>query len=1022
MSPRKQIDRFPCLLVISASAGSGKTESLARHYLSLVLPQGSPSVDISQILAITFTKAAAREMKERILDLLKRLALKGDDRLSQELGESLGMDQKSLSMQASGLIAAILDRYSDFQVTTIDAFNHRLASAAAVELDLAPQSQVALDYQDLIPLALDSLLRAAAQDPDLEQALHDYMEALNEQSHSSFVWRPAQKLEEIFSGFLQEEAKLAGGLVFEDTRTEQDEAWRKMRQAVAAIDRAAAEGGLDLKNFEKIKEAVARRDLKYICSRKLDEKNSPCRSKDRDTPWAQIIVREWGRLEALRGRAAQAFARGFFHPYGCVYRKFLGFLDSAKTSLSVIHIDDIARRLAGLLRQDNIPEVYLRMGSRLRHFLLDEFQDTDPQQWRAMRPLVEEALAGQGSLFLVGDLKQAIYQFRQADYRIMRRLMQEIKGEAGPNLRELPASVVGRSKVEELGHNRRSGGIIVEYVAEVFHRRLPDLIQEGAFGPDVTGLTQYRQEPDPALSEKGYVSTRHCPQGVEKERWRKEQILSIIAEARQRGYSLGQIAILAPENKDLHAALQWLAEAGIPALSSGTLDIRQRKPAGEMVCLLKFLESPRDDLSFAQFLGGRIFRTALGEPEAFGPRHWEALALRAAREGRRLYQIFREEAGHIWEKYFEELYRRVGFYPLYDLLALALHKFEVFERLSREAAAFIKMLEAANRLAQEGQNSLQDFLARWESPGGDLFSLELPEYIESVRAYTVHAAKGLGFPLVINLIYDKSQVKEQMGWDRGEDRQLMYVPKYLAQCSPSLNDIYQQAWEEASVQLLNRLYVSCTRARSELYNLVEGEPGEPIVRLFPEQERGDRETGSGRQEIAVPSLPQSYGGPSFPQGLEPWQRRRARETERGIRYHRVLEHLDLRAGRLEGALAQALAQVERRYGPLPERQEMAQRLTQFLSLPQVQEAFVPRAEGEVYTETELADAQGNLYRIDRLIVNQDEVLAWEFKSGERRDYRMQIAVYRELLAQCYPGRRIRVLLGYLDIPAAEEAV
>lgn len=1009
---------FPHLLLISASAGSGKTEALARRYLRFVLSSDVPHRDISNILAITFTRLAVREMKERILVLLKKLALRQDPELAGYLAGELRIEAGSVAELAQGFIERLLLRYSEFQVTTIDSFNNRLLNAAAAELDLAPQCQVATDYSRLLDLALDSMLRAMAEDREVATTVREYVAFLNQQPRERYAWSPSRELGQELAKLLAAESKLVRGLIFDNTARELDRAFEKMGDCLKRIREIAGRANIDLIDLSKLEASISKKNFEGL-KRKFD--NSPCYARDRGHPAVAEITAIWNGFPELRARAAEAKAFGYYYPYGHCYRVFKRFLERAKAGSATIHIDDMSRMLAQLLETENIPEIYLKLGSRLFHYFMDEFQDTDPQQWRALKPLLDEAVSVDGSLFFVGDLKQAIYQFREADYRIMLRMVQEIEGRAPRQL--VPASVASRCRVRELPRNYRSGGVIVDYNARVFQKRLPALIGAGIYQADVTGLTNYFQESRPDLSGQGYVCCQHRPQPGD-EAWLRERLLSIVQDVHCRGYGYGQIAFLAPKNDDLEQAVGWLVEAGVPAASSGALDIRQRKAAAEMRELLKFLDSPLNDLAFANFIQGQILKMSLeASGLKFDHQDFVALAIKARDEGKCLYQTFRETppGSVIWEQKFKTLYQRVGFLPLYDLLSLACEVFDVWRTLPQEASTFLLMLEAANVISGQGQNMVREFLDLWERPEAQELAMALPPYIDAVRALTVHAAKGLGFPVVINLIHGAPRVDYQVRLRTEQGDKLIYLTKELSQMSPQLKEVYDNALAEDQIQFLNQLYVSCTRARDELYNLILSEKeDDPLLKLFPEEEVGRRLTVSREKTSgAAPLTPASYGGPAYPGLRERWSPSRAGEQRRGLWHHRILEQLEFISD-IRTEVARAARMAEDRYGPMDDAEEIIKTLITFLKNPQAAEGFEKRPGRTVLREAEFSDPSGHLYRMDRLVLDDEAVTLWEYKSGQPQDYREQVMKYCEILKQIYPDRRVTAKLGYLDLGRVEE--
>jgi len=161
----------------------------------------------------------------------------------------------------------------------------------------------------------------------------------------------------------------------------------------------------------------------------------------------------------------ELFSLSKYSHYGPLYQEFKEYLERVKRKAGILHLDDINKKLSQYLQRNGIvPEIFFRLGDRLYHFLLDEFQDTDRVQWENIRPLLEEAYSKGGSLFAVGDMKQAVYMFRKADYRIMREIVEGIKSK---NKEALSPSVAENAEVIPLKENYRSGEIILSYVDDI---------------------------------------------------------------------------------------------------------------------------------------------------------------------------------------------------------------------------------------------------------------------------------------------------------------------------------------------------------------------------------------------------------------------------------------------------------------------------------------------------------------------------------------------------------------------------
>ncbi|MRR09941.1 hypothetical protein EG831_07705, partial [bacterium] len=604
--------------------------------------------------------------------------------------------------------------------------------------------------------------------------------------------------------------------------------------------------------------------------------------------------------------------------------------------------------------------VYLKLGARISHYLIDEFQDTDPAQWRSLQPLLDETLASDGSAFLVGDLKQAIYMFRKADYRIMKRLKEEIRG-VRPCIM-LPPSVEDAAMLDDLPLNFRSGEVIVDYVAGVFQRNLKDLIGQRRFREDRTDLTSYRQAPVPKNLGRGHVDVRHFErprnddhapdEGVPE----REAVLSIIRDVTGRGYGFHDIAVLASKNERLETAIGWLTAEGIPASSSSGLDIRKRRVVAELLELLRWLDSPIDNLAWAAVVRGEMLaRAAQGDGYAWDQDRATAMLLEAGQRlaGRGAYYNARPADGSfgpVWDRYFRDLYRLVGFSPVYDIVCLAVDRFDVFRRFPDEAAAVLLLLQAAHRTEAEGGTSIRGFLEECGKPTADSFELELPEQMLGVRLMTSYKAKGMGFPVVINLLADDGRKRADDYYSRNGDEITYYrltdkIAGHTRGFAPDLAGLKDEFDADAEVQELNSLYVACTRAEDELYNLVSFQgPDRNGKRsayslLFPACELGRKAAprAGGGKPPPPPLQPTAVPGRQLPCEWQPqgaWTLARLAETRRGQFFHRVLEGVtELPQDR--GPLVEALVEANRRMVPDADPDALAREVAAFLAQPQV---------------------------------------------------------------------------------------
>ncbi|MCX6561934.1 MAG: UvrD-helicase domain-containing protein [Candidatus Aminicenantes bacterium] len=623
----------PEFVLVKASAGSGKTHALTRRYLRLALAapdyaegEESESAGLGGILAITFTKNAAGEMKARILDWLKEAYFGNPKRIAQ-LREVVPVSAAAFPKLAGRAIERILVEYADFQVETIDGFMASVFKASAVDLGFPPDFEIVLEHAELIDYAFYRHLRnVRAGTPEAADfdAILDYL-LLYKGEGSTYAWNPTPEILEKLTGFYARLTARAGDPVIEDRGCELESVIVRISAAADKLEAAIEGSGLEKSAkghcYSRILPAI--RDKRFSDLVGASFKTLPVKKaggkKAVKNPAAEAVAGAWLGLEKTVNKYASLYARDFFTPYLRAYRSLAGTLDRVKRTQGVVFLEDMYRQLAGYIREGIVPDIYFRLGERVHHFLIDEFQDTSPMQWLNLRPLVEESLSLGGSLFIVGDTKQAIYGFRDADFRIMRNL------EKGDDR----FASVPEPRVEELPLNYRSGEALVSFVKDRF-RDVPEEYREAA---ELSGLNDFHQDPSSENKGAGYVEyvlldkdggpaaggddAAHDADGDADPEAdggpEKSRVQDLIRDLRARGYAFSDIAVLTYKNESVAAISSWLNERDIPFVPYSSLDIRGRKVIGEILAMLRFLDSPPDDLSFATVLLGEAFERAAGD-------------------------------------------------------------------------------------------------------------------------------------------------------------------------------------------------------------------------------------------------------------------------------------------------------------------------------------------------------------------------------------------------------------------------
>jgi ATP-dependent helicase/nuclease subunit A len=646
------------------------------------------------------------------------------------------------------------------------------------------------------------------------------------------------------------------------------------------------------------------------------------------------------------------------------------------------------------------------------HYLIDEFQDTSPIQWSNLFPLIENSLSQGGSLFAVGDTKQAIYGFRNADYGIM-------KGLESKN----PFSSAHHN-VKELEINYRSLEGVVDFSKEFFKKVVAN--HEKYRDPaSRSGLIGYDQRVKEDHKGSGYVEVIKCEKS-DDDPPEKRKIQDLIKELAQRGYSYSDVAILAYRNENVVNITTWLNEIEVPFISYSSLDIRTRKLTAEIVALLTFLDSPPDDLSFAGFVLGDIFRKALErDRKRFELKELHEFFFRN-RKNAPLYKAFQKEFPELWEVYFEELFKSTGYLPLYDLVCEIYRIYRAFDHFKGEEATLIKILEVIKNFEGEGRNNPGDFLkyASDEEAGESDWTIDVPAGINAVKVMTIHKAKGLGFPVAIVLMYEETIRWSRYILDEETDGvNLLRINKKISEASDFLQEKYEEERHKDLVNKLNTLYVGFTRAEDELYVIgVQGKRNQFPIDLL---QTADSPIGSKKAPRPRPPGPTQedlklyYHPDPIKLHFAAEEELNLEERLRGEFIHRVLYFIDALNENTESELERIIKRVNDELKADYPVGEMKKNLMQFMELEEIRPYFIDKPGRTIKREQDFSDPGGSLFRMDRVVMDKDQIVVIDYKTGtEKRaekEYISQLRSYIRILKEIYPDKIVEGMIAYVDL-------
>jgi len=1012
----KNLNSFPHIYIVDASAGSGKTYNLALRYLTLVL-SSEISSNIKEILAITFTNKAAKEMKMRILLWLKKITL---DELEGEekkiLQNSIGEDLLRIKERAYQVLEGIINNYDYFQVKTIDSFMNIIVNASSFYLELSPYFKIEEEYSPYLEKALDELIRRVGYDKNLKKIFKEfllhYLEIENQTN-----WFPKKNILRLFSTLFKH-SNLRGKNF---SKFWKDKELKEIAQEIKKYLENFSYMKLPSRLYNAILKAKEEQPLKAL-SRLANYLNKESNKLSED----ENFCYQWKKFKEKAKLFCEGFSLSRFNPYIEIFSQFLTTFERLKKEEDILFLEELNKKVKEITQTLSYPYyVYQYLALKFTHYLIDEFQDTNRIQWENLKPLIEEALSCGGSLFYVGDKKQAIYRFRAADVRIFNDVKREFEKKV-------------KIMEDNLSCNFRSQKEIVEFNNEIFslsnlNRFLKKIEKISPRGISLI-LENFKESQQKFLPQnnKGYVFIQliEGKTSQEREELTKKKIESLLEELKKR-YPLHKIAILLRDNKQVKKITSWLIEKNIPVESEKTLDIRENYLIKEIISFLKFLSSPIDNLSFASFILGDIFtKLAHLKKEIF-----EDFVFQNIDKGY-LYRIFREKFPSLWSDFFEEFFKKVGFLPLYEFLTSILEKLDVFKNFPQAESFFIKLLQLVHEKEKEEILTLQEFLEYFEnSQKAEDFFVPVVEEVEAVKVLTIHKAKGLEFKVVIlpffAILPAQGRGHNYIVVEREKDLNLVYLKKDFTFLSSQLKDIYEKEYISSLIDELNISYVALTRAIEELYVFIPERVGiyknlaKELICKRKKEERGKKQFFFQRKSFPVQYVFSSshkewcdYLEEEFP---TPGNLKNREILKKGEIFHLLLSFIEkIEESNLHSTIEEILNKCSYLLS-FYDREKLKEKLLKILKAPELKKIFYLPKEAKVYNETELIDEKGQIKRPDKIIELENEVWVVDYKTFYQNIelYKQQLEEYKKLTQEIF-SKKTKGFLVYLDSLSVQE--
>ena len=803
--------------VYSASAGSGKTFTLVREYLQILL-QSDDVFYFQKILAITFTNKAAGEMKQRIIESLQDFANKNSSDLLLALQKETGLDEEVIQHKSKRIIAAILKNYSALSITTIDSFTHNIIRSFAYDFGLSMDFDIEMDVNTLLQKAVNEVISKIGEDKELTEVLIKFALSKSDEDKS---WDILYVLNDFAKILLNETDKLAFNTLsdktFNDYKLLTESNYKRIqkvdkqlsdlgkkglqiiansqveenyfnRGTVLTFYKKLANNQLDIKRFQ---EGIIQ---KYFEEDKaLKKKFQPMFAEIEASLWkifieSEILIKQKALLKLFNESVVPLSVLSYIKKA----------LDSVKEEENIKTISEFNELIFDKIQDQPAPFIYERIGEKYQHFFIDEMQDTSILQWKNLVKLIDNSLSQGGSLMLVGDAKQAIYRWRGGEAEQFIALSDTTKN--------LYFQV--SKNVENLDTNFRSHEEII-YFTNSFFQHIAGFLQDDVYKGIYTDGNKQKTN----SKTKGYVQldfVKDDKSNEDNELRFPKKVLEIIQNL-DASFQLKDVCILVRTRKQGVAVSEYLIANDVDIISNETLLLASDKQVAFLIHVLTHLQNSHDKESRLMSLDFMYEIFAVREDKhSFFSRYVHL-------ESHEYYKALEEIGVQFDVATFAKL-------SLYDALEYTIRTFALTGLANVYLQYFLdEVLEYQNTNGSD----LSGFLEHWEI-NKEKLSVSIPDGKNAVQITTIHKAKGLEFPVVI-FPYDLNiynQIDPKIWYPikapkffNGFDKLLIPFRESLEGINETSKNLYEGRRKTLELDAFNLLYVALTRAEEQLYVL-----------------------------------------------------------------------------------------------------------------------------------------------------------------------------------------------------------
>ena len=840
------------LTVYSASAGSGKTFTLAVEYIKLLFKS---RYEYRHILAVTFTNKATAEMKARIILELNNLAINEPSPATHKIKNEIDLPPEQITREAKIIRNYLLHDYSRFSVGTIDNFFQRILTSFARETGLQFGFNLELDNRKILEQAVDNLMDNLNGKSELTDWLIRFAENRVEEGRNwnfrdSLIDLGMEIFAENYQG-IENKFQLGGSDSFLKKLNEyQKELYKIIRLFENTLESYGNEGlkiisehSLEIGDFKYGASSVPRY-FWYLAEKdrlKISPRPRDINAIDNQDGWVKETSEKKNEIIAAVNGGLNEVLKRTIEYYNKSFREYFTAVSINKNLFSYGILADIEQQIREITHENNLfllsdvpgflnkiingneaPFIYEKTGNHFKYFMIDEFQDTSTIQWENFKPLIINSISEGYENMVVGDIKQSIYRWRNSDWNILASLIAGDKNVFDVDNKSLKEN--WRSKRNIVDFNNKLFEAAKKLLDDLFVSGLEERNQsiKGLGIDTISGVfSDHIQElPGGEDREGGYVEISIVDSG--KEKWESkvlEKLPGLVNDLLNKGLRPGEIAILVRKkdqavnvmesllgymnNKKEHREIYNL-------ISDDSLFIRNSEAVKFLLGMLRYFLNPEDDINRGWLLyylnrkDKTIRNDVIEISELFDKDDRKNM----------LISLFPAELKENLSG-FKNL-------PLFELTENLIRVFNL-NKIEDEIPFILAFQDLVIEYSKTESSGMMQFMEWWEQTGTGK-SIQLSENPDAVRVLTLHKAKGLQFRSVI-IPFCNWKIDHEINpmiWCEPKTapfNKLDRVPvKYVKDLA--LTEFDQDYFREkfyTFIDNLNLLYVAFTRAMDSLF-------------------------------------------------------------------------------------------------------------------------------------------------------------------------------------------------------------